>query len=309
VSSTAVSIPVSVAATSTSPAAAPVASQPAAADFMILVQQMLLGQTQAPPVASMPVTSETLQQAVASEEDVEEGKVNECAGLAALLALLQPASDGAPNVGAADEAVGGIHSRFPSGPAAALDQIAGRGAAELVLGELSGAENSGEVGDVDRASFAPMAPEASSAATKTPQVEVALSRPVQAPVGSAAWSEEIAARLTLMTEHGKHSASLRLSPEHLGPMEVRIAVNDDQASVWFGAAHADTRAAIEQALPRLRELFESQGMSLTDAGVFREPPRDQPQGHIPPELRDDAAPTEDSVSVARARLGLVDAYA
>jgi flagellar hook-length control protein FliK len=307
VSSTALSIPANAAAPASPAAPAPVASQPAATDFMILVQQML-GQTQAPPVASMPVTSETLQQAVSSEDDLEEGKVNECAGLAALLALLQPAGGAAPNVGAADDVVGGIQSRLPGG-ASSLDQIAGKGAAELLLGELSSAETTGEAGDVDRASFAPTAPEASSAASKTAHVEVALSRPVQAPVGSAAWSEEIAARLTLMTENGKHSASLRLSPEHLGPMEVRIAVNDDQASVWFGAAHADTRAAIEQALPRLRELFESQGLSLADAGVFREPPRDQPQGHVPPELKGDAASTEESVTIARARLGLVDAYA
>ena len=81
--------------------------------------------------------------------------------------------------------------------------------------------------------------------------------------------------MSLMVDRNQHAVSLRLSPEHLGPLEVRISITDDKASVWFGAAHADTRAAIENALPRLREMFTAQGLSLADAGVFREPPRDQ----------------------------------
>jgi flagellar hook-length control protein FliK len=80
-----------------------------------------------------------------------------------------------------------------------------------------------------------------------------------------------------MIERGVQSGSLRLTPDNLGPMEVRITVQNDQVSVWFGAAHADTRAALENALPRLRDMFAAQGMSLADAGVFREPPRDTQQ--------------------------------
>jgi hypothetical protein len=138
----------------------------------------------------------------------------------------------------------------------------------------------------------------------------AISRPVQAPVGSSQWADEIGTRLTMMTEQGKHAASLRMSPEHLGPLEIRIAIRDDQASVWFGAAHADTRAAIEHALPRLRELFESQGMSLADAGVYREAPREQPgtaRGSNGGELS--ATNEESSEHVVRVSVGLVDAYA
>jgi flagellar hook-length control protein FliK len=114
-----------------------------------------------------------------------------------------------------------------------------------------------------------------------------------------------------MIQQGNHSASLKLSPEHLGPMEVRISVQNDQASVWFGAAHADTRAAIEHALPRLRELFASQGLSLADAGVFREPPREQSrQSFFSSSSRGDGSFEGTTVqSVMIRRLGLVDAYA
>jgi len=134
---------------------------------------------------------------------------------------------------------------------------------------------------------------------------------VNSPVGSPQWREEVGARVSLMIEQGNHSASLKLSPEHLGPMEVRISVQNDQASVWFGAAHADTRAAIEHALPRLRELFASQGLSLADAGVFREPPRDQPrQSSFAGSSSGDSSTEPQTIQTLMIkRLGLVDAYA
>lgn len=155
----------------------------------------------------------------------------------------------------------------------------------------------------------PTAPVEQQQQTRMLQANEAMSRPVHVPVGSAAWADEIGSRLVVMTQSGNHTASLKLSPEHLGPLEISIVVRDDKASVWFGAAHADTRAAIETALPRLREMFESQGLSLTDAGVFREPPREQQvlktgAGSF------DGTSEESAIAVTSgARIGLLDAYA
>ena len=99
---------------------------------------------------------------------------------------------------------------------------------------------------------------------------------IREPVGTAQWADSIGVRLTMMATRGEQHGSLRLSPEHLGPVEVQIRTQDDgKASVWFGAQHADTRAALQDALPRLRELFAAQGMQLGDAGVSRDPPRQQ----------------------------------
>jgi hypothetical protein len=137
----------------------------------------------------------------------------------------------------------------------------------------------------------------------------AISRPVHTPVGSAAWADEVGTRVVMMTESGNHTASLKLSPEHLGPLEINITVRDDKASVWFGAAHADTRAAIETALPRLREMFEAQGLSLADAGVFREPPREQAVVKNDTVVGEQGSTDEVTTVSTRARLGLVDAYA
>jgi flagellar hook-length control protein FliK len=131
-------------------------------------------------------------------------------------------------------------------------------------------------------------------------------------VGSAAWNDELGGQLTWMTQQGIESGSLQLSPEHLGPVEVTISVQNGDASVWFGASHADTRAALEQALPRLREMFASQGLTLTDSGVSREPPRNQSKPSSPPSISAVAAVGSSNASgsaAVRMSLGLVDTYA
>jgi flagellar hook-length control protein FliK len=132
---------------------------------------------------------------------------------------------------------------------------------------------------------------------------------IDARVGTPMFADELAAKATFIHERGLQSASLRLSPEHLGPMEIQITIKDDKASVWFGAAHAETRAALEQALPRLREMLGSQGLSLSDAGVFREPPRDQARAYVATRADGVVTETDQREIVIRNRSGLLDAYA
>jgi flagellar hook-length control protein FliK len=130
-------------------------------------------------------------------------------------------------------------------------------------------------------------------------------------VGSPSWTEELGGQLTWMTHRGLESGSLRVSSEHLGPVEVKISVQNGDASVWFGANHPDTRAALEQALPRLREMFANQGLTLTDSGVSRESPR-QTRPSSPPSVAAVSAVGTSDVSVSaavRLSLGLVDTYA
>ena len=138
---------------------------------------------------------------------------------------------------------------------------------------------------------------------------------VSSPVGSSAWTDELGAKVTWLAHQGIESASLQLSPEHLGPLQVTISVHDGQASVWFGAAQADTRTALQQSLPQLRQLFASQGLNLADAGVSRESPRGQDQqksGRTATAVAGVAAVSLDT-SAAHAAvtrgLGLVDTYA
>lgn len=134
---------------------------------------------------------------------------------------------------------------------------------------------------------------------------------VQSPVGTPEWKEEVGNQITWMAVNGREAASLRLSPEHLGPVEVRISVDDGKASVYFGAANADTRSALEQSLPRLRELFATQGLVLADANVSRDAPRYQFKPPASPGTArgsSDAAAEASVTSVTLARSGLIDTY-
>ena len=149
---------------------------------------------------------------------------------------------------------------------------------------------------------------ASHFSTQQPQNNTNLGA-LESPVGSAAWHDELGSQLTWMTQNGLESGSLRVTPEHLGPVEVQISVQNGAASVWFGASHPDTRAALEQALPQLRAMFASQGMTLTDSGVSRESPR-QTRSPAPQSVSSvSAVGSSDASTAARMSLGLVDTYA
>jgi flagellar hook-length control protein FliK len=136
-----------------------------------------------------------------------------------------------------------------------------------------------------------------------------MGRELRAPVGTPAWNDELGGQLTWMAANGRESASLRLSPENLGPLEIRISVEDGEAKVWFGAAQAETRAALESSLPRLRELLASQGLVLADAGVFRDAPRDHASsanGAAQPHADADSAENVSPVTITHT--GLIDTY-
>jgi flagellar hook-length control protein FliK len=138
---------------------------------------------------------------------------------------------------------------------------------------------------------------------------------VSSPVGSTAFNEEVGGKVTWMASQKLQSASLQVTPEHMGPVEVRISMQNGATSVAFSASHADTRAALEQSLPRLREMFATQGLTLSDASVSQQSPRGQSQkqavaaiGALGGTSANDHS-TSSVTAVSSARLGLVDTYA
>jgi len=143
----------------------------------------------------------------------------------------------------------------------------------------------------------------------------AATQTVHNPVGSPRWADELGSRIMLMTVRGQHEGSLTLTPEHLGPLEVRVSVNHGTTNVWFGAQHADTRAALAEALPRLRELFADAGLLLGHAGVSQEAPRQGPRSGDAERLSGAAStnvvdePEAMAPVARRVALGLVDTYA
>jgi hypothetical protein len=86
-------------------------------------------------------------------------------------------------------------------------------------------------------------------------------------VATKGWDAAIGERLMWMVKGDRQAARLKLNPPNLGPLEVRVSVNQDQTSVSFLAQHAVVRDALEAALPRLREMFDQQSMQLVRADI------------------------------------------
>ena len=65
----------------------------------------------------------------------------------------------------------------------------------------------------------------------------------------------------------EQSATLTLNPPDMGPMQVVLSVTNDQATVTFSAAQPEVRQALENAMPKLREMMGENGISLGNASV------------------------------------------
>lgn len=87
------------------------------------------------------------------------------------------------------------------------------------------------------------------------------------PVRDSAWGEQLSERVVLMASNQFKTAEIRLTPAELGPLRVQVSVDDGAANVTFHSQHAVTREAIEQAMPRLREMLAENGLSLGQADV------------------------------------------
>jgi len=109
-----------------------------------------------------------------------------------------------------------------------------------------------------------------SAASATAVQAATAGQPVlamQPGMQSEAWGRVLSSRVVWMAREGVQQAELRLNPANLGPVDVKLHMNNEQAHVTFVAQNAATRDALEQALPRLRESFQENGMDLANANV------------------------------------------
>ena len=89
---------------------------------------------------------------------------------------------------------------------------------------------------------------------------------IPARVGSQGWDNQISQRIVYMV--GKEqAATLTLNPPDLGPVQIVLNVSNDQATVAFSADQLEVRQALENALPRLREMMSESGIALNNATV------------------------------------------
>ena len=81
------------------------------------------------------------------------------------------------------------------------------------------------------------------------------------------WGRVLGHQLNWIVNNRMQEAEIRINPPHLGPLEVRMSLHQNQTNVTFFCHDAAVREAIENAIPRLREMLDSQGISLNQAQV------------------------------------------
>ena len=94
----------------------------------------------------------------------------------------------------------------------------------------------------------------------------AMTRPLSHP----AWNQEMGERIVWMSNQGISSAEIKMNPQNMGPITVRIDMNQDQATISFTAQNSEVRTALEASIPKLREMLGSQNVTLADVNVSQQ---------------------------------------
>lgn len=147
---------------------------------------------------------------------------------------------------------------------------------------------------------------------------------IATPVGQSGWASEVGEKLTWMVGNLNSKADLVLTPPNMGRIEVSLTVSGDQATASFVAANPAVRDALENAVPRLREVLQDAGINLGQTHVGaeafrqsadgRESGDNRSRGGDGPALGDDAAQAGAAVASGGTRwlrtgTGLVDTFA
>ena len=104
------------------------------------------------------------------------------------------------------------------------------------------------------------------------------------------FDQQIGKHLLWMSEQRIDQATIQVSPEHLGPLEVRLRMDGDKVFAQFSSAHSEVRQVLETAMPRLRDMLGAQGLTLAQADVGQ-------QGQWQPPAHDNGGPGRGTAGV------------
>ena len=226
---------------------ASLADIPGAPQAALMMQ--LMNTTPAAPADTAPVSDVAPGGKAAGKDLAAQGPVD----LRAVDGKDEPAAAGLP---AAGDAAADLHAAFGKSLA-----DAGRQAAQAAQA-LNGAP-----AEAPAATAAPAALAALQAAVQAVQPPAGPVEKLTPPVGTPAWDQALGQKIVWMAHGGEQTATLTMNPPDLGPMQVVLSVSNNQATVDFMSAQPEVRQALENALPRLREMMGESGVQLGQANV------------------------------------------
>lgn len=200
---------------------------------------------------------------------------------AAMLALighatpLKPVALVATAVHAAAKAIAGTHAATASGALALLTGAdaaapAGKPTADpgLDTGALAPmlampAEQKDAALDVAQlANLSTTAASTPAVATPAPHALT-----ISSPAGTPAFAQELGQQVAWLGGQDIKQARIRLHPEELGSMDVKVSINHDRVDVSFAVQHPAAVHVVQQTLPQLDTLLAHHGLALGQADV------------------------------------------
>lgn len=194
---------------------------------------------------------------------------------AGLASLSQPAPGKAVAFPSATSAIASTTASTPAGAQAgsagtdnSVHASDGRSATAYKAAVMGSLPGTGE-GVVSPAMEAPAGPQAAGDQLTTPGNAQALGHwgQIEPEVGTPAWHQALSQQVMQMRQGNANEAELQLNPLGLGPLHIKLSLRDQALNAEFTAAHAEVRAALEAALPQLREALQQGGVQLGQAWV------------------------------------------
>jgi flagellar hook-length control protein FliK len=140
---------------------------------------------------------------------------------------------------------------------------------------------------------------------------------IAVPMDSPQWGNELSTRVVALAREQFTEAQIRITPDELGPIEVKLRFEGDRVHAQFGAISPEAREALSANLHRLREMLAGEGLNLGQAfvghhGADRQP--GQPGAPGRSSSGGDASGDELGISSAAprhaaTRVGLLDEFA
>lgn len=110
-----------------------------------------------------------------------------------------------------------------------------------------------------------------------------LHMPVDVHFSHQQWSSAVAEKAAQLVSQRVSTAELQLDPPELGPIQVRVQVNQEQVAVNFVVSNSQVREALDQSILKLRDMLQEQGLELVDSGVSDQQKQQQNAEEAPDE--------------------------
>lgn len=98
-----------------------------------------------------------------------------------------------------------------------------------------------------------------------PKITTSINLPVA--VTNQQWSSSLTEQIIMFNRQGIQTANIKLNPQELGLLHIKLDMIEDKMNLHMMAAHAVVKSVLESALPYLKSSLEEQGITLEQADI------------------------------------------